>query len=75
MKIIKKIAKNGVGVFLVLHNLDLAFNFSDKIALLNKGMLHSFGSVKDVFQDDVLSDVYEIDVRVDYKNGRVNYYK
>ena len=74
MKIIKKIAKNGVGVFLVLHNLDLAFNFSDKIALLNKGMLHSFGSVKDVFQDDVLSDVYEIDVRVDYKNGRVNYY-
>ena len=74
MEIIKKIAKKGIGVFLVLHNLDLAFNFSDKIALLNKGMLHSFGSVNDVFRDDILSDVYEIDVKVDSDNGRVNYY-
>ena len=74
MENIKKIAKTGIGVFLVLHNLDLALNFSDKIALLNKGMLHSFGSVKDVFRDDVLSDVYEIDIKVDTKNGRINYY-
>ena len=74
MENIKNIAKTGIGVFLVLHNLDLALNFSDKIALLNKGMLHSFGSVKDVFRDDVLSDVYEIDIKVDTKNGRINYY-
>ncbi len=74
MENIKKIAKTGIGVFLVLHNLDLALNFSDKIALLNKGMLHSFGSVKDVFRDDVLSDVYEIDIKVDTNNGRINYY-
>ena len=74
MENIKNIAKTGIGVFLVLHNLDLALNFSDKIALLNKGMLHSFGSVKDVFRDDVLSDVYEIDIKVDTNNGRINYY-
>ena len=74
MENIKNIAKKGIGVFLVLHNLDLALNFSDKIALLNKGMLHSFGSVKDVFRDDVLSDVYEIDIKVDTKNSRINYY-
>ena len=74
MKYIKKIAKKGIGVFLVLHNLDLALNFSDKIALLNRGMLHSFGSVRDVFRNDVLSDVYEIDIKVDTKNGRINYY-
>ena len=74
MEIIKKIAKKGIGVFLVLHNLDLAFNFSDNILLLNNGVLHSSGSVMDVFRDDILSDVYEIDVKVDAKNGRVNYY-
>jgi len=74
MENIKKIAKKGIGVFLVLHNLDLALNFSDKIALLNRGMLHSFGSVSDVFRNDVLSDVYEIDIKVDNKNGRINYY-
>ena len=71
MKYINKIAKKGIGVFLVLHNLDLALNFS---AVLNKGMLHSFGSVKDVFRNDALSDVYEIDIKVDTKNGRINYY-
>ena len=74
MENIKKIAKKGIGVFLVLHNLDLALNFSDKIALLNRGVLHSFGSVIDVFRNDVLSDVYEIDIKVDTKNGRINYY-
>ena len=74
MENIKKIAKKGIGVFLVLHNLDLALNFSDKVALLNRGMLHSFGSVNDVFRNDVLSDVYEIDIKVDTKYGRINYY-
>ena len=54
MKYIKKIAKKGIGVFLVLHNLDLALNFSDKIALLNKGMLRFAVTSKESFLSIVL---------------------
>ena len=74
MQIITKIAKMGIGVFLVLHDLDLAFNFSDKIALINDGMLRNFGTPKEVMKNDILSSVYKTDIRVDFENKRVNYY-
>ncbi len=74
MQIITKIAKMGIGVFLVLHDLDLAFNFSDKIALINNGMLRNFGTPKEVMKNDILSSVYKTDIRVDFENKRVNYY-
>ena len=74
MQIITKIAKKGIGVFLVLHDLDLAFNFSDKIALINNGMLRNFGKPKEVMRNDILSSVYKTDIRVDFENKRINYY-
>ena len=74
MQIITKIAKIGIGVFLVLHDLDLAFNFSDKIALINDGMLRNFGTPEEVMKNDILSSVYKTDIRVDFENKRVNYY-
>ena len=74
MQIITKIAKMGIGVFLVLHDLDLAFNFSDKIALINDGMLRNFGTPKEVMKNDILSSVYKTDIRVDFENKRINYY-
>ena len=74
MQIITKIAKKGIGVFLVLHDLDLAFNFSDKIALITNGMLRNFGKPKEVMRNDILSSVYKTDIRVDFENKRINYY-
>ena len=74
MQIITKIAKKGIGVFLVLHDLDLALNFSDKIALINNGMLRNFGKPKEVMRNDILSSVYKTDIRVDFENKRINYY-
>ena len=74
MNMIKSISKKGIGVFLVLHDLDLAFNFSDKVALINNGYLQSFGNVTDVFKDEILSDVYGIDIEVDLNNRRIKYF-
>ena len=74
MNMIKSISKKGIGVFLVLHDLDLAFNFSDKVALINNGYIQSFGSVTDVFKDEILSDVYGIDIEVDFNNRRIKYF-
>ena len=74
MQIVNKVAKKGIGVFLVLHDLELAFNFSDKIALINDGMLKNFGKPQEVMKNDILSSVYKTEIEVDLENKRINYY-
>ena len=74
IKILKKEVSNGIGVFLILHDLNLALNFSDKIALLKEGRLVEFGQPKRIFNDKTLSEIYDTPISVEKKKKRVNYY-
>jgi iron complex transport system ATP-binding protein len=48
----------------VLHDLNLAVQYCDRILLLAKGELVSHGKPSEVLRPDVLADVYGVDVRV-----------
>ena len=74
IKTLKKEVSNGIGVFLILHDLNLALNFSDKVALLKKGRLVEFGQPTKIFNDKTLSEIYDSPVSVDINSKRVNYY-
>ena len=74
IKILKKEVSNGIGVFLILHDLNLALNFSDKIALLKEGRLVEFGQPMRIFNDKTLSKIYDTPISVDLNSKRVNYY-
>ena len=74
LNVIKNKAKEGYGIFIVLHDLNLAYNFSDRIILIKDGKISKMGYPKDVFKDEVLSQVYEVPVHFDKSIGRVNYY-
>ena len=74
IKILKKEVSNGIGVFLILHDLNLALNFSDKIALLKEGRLVEFGQPMRIFNDKTLSEIYDTPISVDLNSKRVNYY-
>ncbi len=74
IKTLKKEVLNGIGVFLILHDLNLALNFSDKVALLKKGRLVEFGQPTKVFNDKTLSEIYDTPISVDINSKRVNYY-
>ena len=74
IKILKKEVSNGIGVFLILHDLNLALNFSDKIALLKEGRLVEFGQPMRIFNDKTLSEIYDTPISVDINSKRVNYY-
>ena len=74
IKILKKEVSNGIGVFLILHDLNLALNFSDKIALLKEGRLVEFGQPMKIFNDKTLSEIYDTPISVDLNSKRVNYY-
>ena len=73
MEIIKKKAVDNVGVFLILHDLNLAAKFSDKIALINKGKIVSYGTPREVLEPNILEEIYNLKMDVD-ANLKVSYF-
>ncbi|MBJ65962.1 MAG: heme ABC transporter ATP-binding protein [Rhodobiaceae bacterium] len=71
MNQIKKLANNGVGVLLILHDLNLAFKYSDKIAIIKSGKMVSYGDPKKIIEDDLLSEVYEIPLTIEEKENKI----
>lgn len=62
---VRKRADAGYGVFAVLHDLDLAARFADRIALINHGELAALGSVPEVLTSERLSEVYGTPIHVE----------
>lgn len=57
-------ARSGTAVVAVLHDLNLAARFADRIVLLRNGAIAAEGTPVDTITDAVLRSVFEIDVRV-----------
>ena len=74
LNIVKDVAQEGAGVILVLHDLNLAAKFSDKVAILKGGLLIDIGLPKDILKSTLLSDVYEIKVEVKNDPLLITYY-
>ena len=74
LEIIRNRAREGYGVLVVLHDLNIAYNFSDRVMLIKDGNIETMGHPDDVFHNEILSKVYEVPVRFNKTIGRVNYY-
>ena len=74
MKLVKEKAREGIGVLLILHDLNLAAKYSDKLFLFKEGSLIKSGSPEEVLERDILSYVYGLTMRVERDPLRVNYY-
>ena len=48
----------------VTHDINLASQFCDRILILKEGKLHSDGEVQQVLKEEVLRDVYEVDLKI-----------
>jgi len=71
---LKEKASEGFGVLIVLHDLNIAYNFADKIALMDNGEIKYTGLPKEIFSDKILTSIYKTPIIVDKKNKRINYY-
>ncbi|SFJ95302.1 iron complex transport system ATP-binding protein [Pseudovibrio ascidiaceicola] len=60
----RKYANEGGGVIAVLHDIDLACVYADKIFVLNHGNLVAHGTPQDVVTTDLLRSVYHLDDRM-----------
>jgi iron complex transport system ATP-binding protein len=70
MKRLRRIADElGKTIVLVLHDINFASCYSDRIVAMRNGAIRRQGSPKEVMTAESLRDVYEIDVRIEEIDG------
>ena len=74
MRSIKKRAAAGTGILMILHDLNLAYSFSDRIIILKKGSILKEGDVQEMLNEDLLSKAYETNIMIDQDPINIRYY-
>lgn len=64
LELAKQLCRDGLGVLLVTHHLNLAARFADRIVLLHHGKVASEGTPSEVLRPEILSPVFEWPVTV-----------
>jgi len=65
MDLVRRLNKEmGLSIVAVLHDINLAARYSDRIALLNQGLLEAVGPPSEVLTPGIIEDVYGVDVAV-----------
>ena len=64
MNLLQQLAAKGLTVLIVLHDVNLAATYADKIALLKAGRLLAFDSVDKVITEAMIKQVYDVDVDI-----------
>ncbi len=64
MGTLRDLAETGVAVVAVLHDINLAARFANRIMIMDRGSVRAIGSPDDVLRPEVLGPVYGIDVTV-----------
>ncbi|MGY6562568.1 MAG: heme ABC transporter ATP-binding protein [Luteibaculaceae bacterium] len=64
MQLCKEIAEKGNLVISVIHDLNIAAQFCDTLALLAQGELRAFGNIDTVLQKEILEEAYQYPVNV-----------
>lgn len=64
------IEKQKISVVAVLHDLNLASLFCQKIVFLKEGELRYFGTSKELFTKEILKEIYDLNCEIIYKNSR-----
>ena len=74
MNILKKRASLNVGIMVILHDLNLASHFADKIAIIKDGEIMAFGEPEKIMEDAFLTSIYDVPIKVKHDPLRVHYY-
>lgn len=62
LEITRRLTKSrGASMIVALHDLNLAYSYSDTVIVLNKGRVHAFGRPEDVLTPEIIRDVYGVD--------------
>ncbi|MDY0236851.1 MAG: ABC transporter ATP-binding protein [Gudongella sp.] len=57
--------KNGLTTLMVLHDINLAARYSDRLAVMGNGRMHGYGTPSETITEEMLEDVYGVKAIVD----------
>lgn len=66
---IRSLAEEGYAVLQSMHNPDQAFLYADKVLALSDGRVRASGAPKDVIKEELIKELYQINVRVESLHG------
>ena len=64
MGLLRSLADAGAAVVVVLHDLNLAARYADRVALMSRGRLAALAGTREVLRADLLTEVYRHPVMV-----------
>lgn len=70
MQILRKKCDQGLGALVVLHDINLAARFADRIIILKGGKIMEQGPVDDTITPDVIAAAFGIRANISYASGR-----
>ena len=72
VQLVRELANQGIAVLVVLHDLNMALNCADKVAVLCCGQLHAYGISHEVLDQSCIEKVFGVQAQflVDPKNGQ-----
>ena len=71
LKHVRRAADKNIGVLIVLHDLNLAARFTDRLVLMRSGQIVDVGEPESVLNAEQLSDVYQTHIQVE-QNALLN---
>lgn len=73
LSILNTLKPRNIGVLIILHDLNLAAQYADRVALLKDGLIAGIGKVHEVFTESQLSEVYDHPIQLiqNKENGQV----
>ena len=75
MELIRELNKKlGITIVMVLHDLNQASQYSDRVLVLRDGKKYIEGEVKRVLTKELVREIYRVESEVEYYNG-VPYFK
>lgn len=60
LKLLKTIANNNKGVYVVLHDIRLAYKYCDKVIVMNKGEILEHGNPREILDENIISSVFNV---------------
>lgn len=70
MNIIKKMQSDGKTIIMVIHDLNLAMTYSDKIMAMKKGKIFYMGTPKELYDRKIFSDLFNIETHYSEKENQ-----
>ena len=63
MRLLKQLSDNGKGIVTVMHDLPLAFDFSDKLTVMSNGKIIAYGAPSEICESHIVEDIFGVKIK------------